>query len=73
VLLASCDKNESKTNLHITGNIKGLKKELYTSKELSYEPCGQTILNIDGSSVFESDIELQSPEMLYLFLDRGNE
>jgi hypothetical protein len=28
-------------------------------------------INIDGSSVFESDIELQSPEMLYLFLDRG--
>jgi hypothetical protein len=28
-------------------------------------------INIDSSSVFESDIELQSPEMLYLFLDRG--
>ena len=28
-------------------------------------------INIDGSSAFESDLDLKSPEMLYLFLDRG--
>jgi hypothetical protein len=28
-------------------------------------------ITIDGSSAFESDIDLKSPEMLYLFLDRG--
>jgi hypothetical protein len=26
---------------------------------------------IDGKSTFESDLDLKSPEMLYLFLDRG--
>ncbi|MFT5963667.1 MAG: hypothetical protein ACI9L6_000380 [Flavobacterium sp.] len=72
VLLASCDKNESKTNLHITGNIKGLKKgTLYIQRIVDTSLVAIDTINIDGSSVFESDIELQSPEMLYLFLDRG--
>jgi hypothetical protein len=28
-------------------------------------------ITIDGNSNFESDLELKSPEMLYLYLDRG--
>jgi hypothetical protein len=28
-------------------------------------------ISIDGSSSFSSDLDLKSPEMLYLFLDRG--
>jgi hypothetical protein len=72
MLLASCDKNESKTNLHITGNIKGLKEgTLYIQRIVDTSLVAIDTINIDGSSVFESDIELQSPEMLYLFLDRG--
>jgi hypothetical protein len=72
VLLASCNKDESKTNLHITGNIKGLKKgTLYIQRIVDTALVAIDTITIDGSSVFESDIDLKSPEMLYLFLDRG--
>ncbi|SEG46519.1 DUF4369 domain-containing protein [Flavobacterium urumqiense] len=72
VLFSSCNKNESKTNLHITGNIKGLKKgTLYIQKIVDTTLVAIDTINIDGSSAFESDLELKSPEMLYLFLDRG--
>ncbi|MEZ7503808.1 DUF4369 domain-containing protein [Flavobacterium sp. Arc2] len=72
LLLASCTKNESKTNLHVTGNIKGLKKgTLYIQRVVDSALVAIDTITIDGSSAFESDIDLKSPEMLYLFLDRG--
>lgn len=72
LLIASCAKNESKTNLHITGNIKGLKKgTLYIQRIVDSTLVAIDTIKIDGSSAFISDIDLKSPEMLYLFLDRG--
>lgn len=72
VLLASCNKNESKTNFHITGNIKGLKKgTLYIQRILDTTLVAIDTITIDGNSTFKSDFDLRSPEMLYLFLDRG--
>lgn len=72
VLLASCSKNESKTNLHITGNIKGLKNgTLYIQRIVDTSLVAIDSIKIDGNSAFETNIELESPEMLYLFLDRG--
>lgn len=72
VLLASCNKNESKTNFHITGNIKGLKKgTLYIQRILDTTLVAIDTITIDGNSTFKSDFDLKSPEMLYLFLDRG--
>jgi hypothetical protein len=72
LLLASCNKNESKTNLHVTGNIKGLKTgTLYIQRVVDSALVAIDTIVIDGSSTFESDIDLKSPEMLYLFLDRG--
>ncbi|AYN05159.1 MULTISPECIES: DUF4369 domain-containing protein [unclassified Flavobacterium] len=72
VLLASCSKNESKTNLHITGNIKGLKNgTLYIQRIVDTSLVAIDSIKIDGNSTFETNIELKSPEMLYLFLDRG--
>jgi hypothetical protein len=72
VLLASCNKNESKANLHITGNIKGLKKgTLYIQRVVDTALVAIDTITIDGKSTFESDIDLKSPEVLYLFLDRG--
>ncbi|SEA89892.1 protein of unknown function [Flavobacterium gillisiae] len=72
LLLASCAKNESKTNLHVTGNIKGLKTgTLYIQRVVDSALVAIDTIKIDGSSAFESDIDLKSPEMLYLFLDRG--
>jgi hypothetical protein len=72
LLLVSCNKNESKTNLHITGNIKGLKEgTLYIQRFVEPSLVAIDSIKIDGNSNFESNIDLKSPEMLYLFLDRG--
>lgn len=72
LLLASCAKNESKTNLHVTGNIKGLKTgTLYIQRIVDSALVAIDTITIDGRSAFESDIDLKSPEMLYLSLDRG--
>jgi hypothetical protein len=72
ILIASCNKNESKGNVHITGNIKGLKKgTLYIQRVVDTSLVAIDTINIDGSAAFESNLDLQSPEMLYLFLDRG--
>lgn len=72
VLLSSCEKKESNTNLQITGNIKGLKKgTLYIQHIVDTALVAIDTINIDGNSSFESNINLKSPEMLYLFLDRG--
>ncbi|TDD76013.1 DUF4369 domain-containing protein [Flavobacterium caseinilyticum] len=72
ILLASCNKSESKGNVHITGNIKGLKKgTLYIQRVVDTALVAIDTINIDGSSSFESNLDLESPEMLYLFLDRG--
>ncbi|WP_348825731.1 DUF4369 domain-containing protein [Flavobacterium aestuarii] len=72
LLLVACNKNESKTNLHITGNIKGLKEgTLYIQKYNDTVLTAIDSIKIDGNSAFESNIDLKSPEMLYLYLDRG--
>jgi hypothetical protein len=72
LILSSCNKNESKTNLHLTGNIKGLKKgTLYIQRVVDTNLVAIDTLIIDGNSKFETDLNIESPEMLYLFLDRG--
>lgn len=72
IVLVSCNKNESKGNVNITGNIKGLKKgTLYIQRVVDTKLVAIDTINIDGSSTFESNLDLKSPEMLYLFLDRG--
>ncbi len=72
LILSSCGKNESKTNLHLTGTIKGLKKgTLYIQKIKDTSLVALDTIIIDGDSKFESDLNIESPEMLYLFLDRG--
>ena len=72
LLLASCSKEVSKTNLHLTGNIKGLKNgTLYIQRVVDTNLVAIDTIVIDGNSKFETDIDLKSAEMLYLFLDRG--
>jgi len=70
-ILASCE-NKPETNLQITGNVKGLQKGTLYLKKLG-DSTYITIdsIYIDGKSEFESNINLKSAEMLYLFLDRG--
>jgi len=72
LFLVACNKNESNTNLHITGNIKGLKEgTLYIQKYTDSALVAIDTIKIDGQSAFESNLDLKSPEMLYLYLDRG--
>ncbi|MFB9077294.1 DUF4369 domain-containing protein [Flavobacterium procerum] len=72
IIAASCSKKESTDTVHITGNIKGLKKgTLYIQRIVDTNLVAIDSIKIDGNSAFESTIKLESPEMLYLFLDRG--
>lgn len=71
-VLASCSKKESTDNLHLTGNIKGLKNgTLYIQRIVDTSLVAIDSIKIDGDSSFERDIKLESPEVLYLYLDRG--
>lgn len=70
-IITSCSKNGD-SNIQITGNIKGLQKgTLYLKKLGDSTYITLDSMKIDGKSAFESNINLKSPEMLYLFLDRG--
>lgn len=72
LLVFACNKNEEEGNLHITGNIKGLKKgTLYIQRIVDTSLIIIDTIAIDGSSAFESHFDLKSPEMLYMYLDRG--
>ncbi|KFF05165.1 DUF4369 domain-containing protein [Flavobacterium reichenbachii] len=72
VTIASCSKKESTDSVHITGNIKGLKNgTLYIQRVVDTALVAIDSIKIDGNSAFEADVKLESPEMLYLFLDRG--
>ncbi|HBS53274.1 MAG TPA: hypothetical protein DD806_04655 [Flavobacterium sp.] len=71
-LLFACSEKKSENSLHLTGNIKGLKKgTLYVQRVANNKLVALDTIAIDGNSNFETNINLQSPEMLYLFLDRG--
>lgn len=73
VSLFSCsDKKSEGKNLHLTGNIEGLNQGKLFIQQL--QDSTFTILDsiiIKGDSQFETYISIESPEMLYLFLDRG--
>lgn len=72
VSLSSCNEKKSDKNLHITGYIKGLKKgTLYIQRIKDTSLVALDTIKIDGDSHFSSDLNIDSPEMYYLFLDRG--
>lgn len=71
-LIFACSEKKLENNLHLTGNIKGLKKgTLYVQRVTNNKLVALDTIAIDGNANFETNIELKSPEMLYLFLDRG--
>jgi hypothetical protein len=74
ITLFACNKNEgdANANLHITGDIKGLSQgKLYLQRIQDSTLVILDSISINGDSKFESHLQLESPEMLYLFLDRG--
>lgn len=69
VLIVSCG-TETK-NTTITGTIKGLKKgTLYLQHINDTVLATKDSLQIDGSGNFTFNTELESPELLYLYLDK---
>lgn len=72
LLLMSCAEKKSDKNFVLTGNIKGLKNgTLYIQRVKDTALVAIDTIKINGDSHFVSEFDLQSPEMLYLFLDRG--
>jgi len=70
--IIACTKNESKNNLHLTGNVVGLKKgTLYIQRLKDTTLVTIDSIKIEGDSKFETNIALESPEMFYLSLNRG--
>ena len=72
-LLTSCgEEKKSENTLEITGNVKGLKKgKLYIQRIQDTTLVVLDSIIINGKSTFETTLKLDSPEMLYLNLDRG--
>jgi len=71
-LLFACTENHSDANLQITGNIKGLKQgRLYIKRIVDTSMVTIDSIIVNGNPKFESHIKIESPEMLYLILDRG--
>jgi len=72
ILLVSCSEKKSTKNFVLTGNIKGLKSgTLYIQRIKDTTFVAIDTIKINGDSHFTSEFDIQSPEMLYLFLDRG--
>ena len=73
ITLVSCSKNDKDDkNLHLTGNIEGLSQgKLYIQQVKDSSLVILDSIMIKGDSKFESFLNIESPEMLYLFLDRG--
>lgn len=70
--IVACKNNDSASNLHLTGNIKGLSQgKLYIQKIQDTAIVVLDSIEFKGDSNFESYIELTEPEMLYLSLNRG--
>ena len=72
LLILACGEKKAAKDLQITGNIKGLKSGiLYIQKIVDTSLVAIDTIKIDGNSHFETEINIDSPEMLYLSLDRG--
>ena len=72
MIAAACSDKEKSGNLEITGNIKGLKKgTLYIQRLQDTMLVAVDTIELKGDSSFETALQIDSPEMLYLALDRG--
>jgi hypothetical protein len=72
LFLISCTEKKSDKDFVLNGNIKGLKSGiLYIQRVEDTVLVPIDTIKIDGDSHFVSEFDLDSPEMLYLFLDRG--
>lgn len=72
LIILSCTDKKSDSNTHITGNIKG-----FTNGMVYLQKMNDTVLvvldsvKMKGDSKFQFDFNLDSPELVYLVVDRG--
>lgn len=74
LVLISCKQEEETLEevLHLTGNVKGLSQgKLYIKQQQDSTLVVLDSILIKGDSHFETTIPLKNPDVLYLFLDRG--
>lgn len=72
LVFVACNKETPQGNVHLSGDIKGLSQGKLYIKKLQ----DTTLVTIDsiifkGNSNFDTAFDLDSPEVIYLFLDRG--
>ncbi|MFT7351742.1 MAG: hypothetical protein ACI9XR_001501, partial [Flavobacterium sp.] len=71
-LLNACSDKKQTKNLLITGNIEGFKKgTIYIQRLQDTLLINLDSIEINGDSKFVSQIDIDSPEMLYLSINRG--
>jgi hypothetical protein len=71
-LLNACSEKKQSKNLLITGNIEGFKKgTIYIQRLQDTLLINLDSVEINGDSKFISEIDIDSPEMLYLSINRG--
>ncbi|WMW78382.1 DUF4369 domain-containing protein [Flavobacterium sp. 20NA77.7] len=73
VLALACSKeNTKKGNLHLVGNIDGLKQgKIYIQQLKDTSLINLDTIQFEGKSSFDTYLQLEEPQMLYIFLDRG--
>lgn len=71
-LIACKEEKKENTNLHLSGNIEGLSQgKLYIQQLKDSTLAVMDSITIKGDSKFQVDLNIDGPEMLYIFLDRG--
>lgn len=72
-IFVSCNKEDAKGNLTVTGNIDGFKQgKLYLYQIQDTVVKAIDSLTINGDSKFKFSLNIDSPEVFYLTLDRGH-
>lgn len=72
-LFVSCNKEETKGNLTVTGKVDGFKQGklyLFQIQDTVFKAIDS--LNVKGDANFKFDLNIDSPEVFYLTLDRGH-
>lgn len=70
--ILSCTEKKPDTNTHITGNVKGLSNGmLYLQKMNDTVLVAIDSIKIEGDSNFQFDLNIDSPEVMYLVINRG--
>jgi hypothetical protein len=72
-LAIACNKTiEKEGNLHLTGTVEGLKKgNIYVQQLKDTSLITIDTIKFEGKSSFDTKFSIDEPQMLYLYLDRG--